>query len=216
VKLDKPQREELRRLAGEATEGPWTAMLRPPKGYGDHGWRAIASWGGWIVGVPRDRFLRVVAGIVNRTEEHNKADMAFIAAARQAVPDLLDTCDALEAEGERREVLPERITETDLVATVCLGSDAETGEAIQLDVLDLRGLVPVAWVGWLAEHDQDSELIEMFTKAGMVVERWYRVRIRPFWDGGDPHVGGYQPYWWLDEVEVIAALPEKGEEAPHA
>jgi len=74
VTIPPERREELRRLADEATPGPWP----------------LFSGGEYVGGV----------GILVAPDDGgvSPANAAFIAASRQAIPDLLDENDALRAE----------------------------------------------------------------------------------------------------------------------
>lgn len=88
--MDRQERDRLRALCEAATAGPWAAV------WFDAG--SAHPWAGdkaQIVGPPRPT--------VDRGEVFTKADAAFMAVARTALPALLDALDAAEA--ERRTAL---------------------------------------------------------------------------------------------------------------
>jgi len=80
------QRQEWRALADGATEGPW---------------EAARDRDNWIVGDLWNGLNGMVGGFAAGGGPQAEADAAFIAAAREAVPRLLDALDAAEAEVER-------------------------------------------------------------------------------------------------------------------
>ena len=101
---------EVKAALQQASKGPWTLMPIPPASREDHGWRSLAKGYGWMVGIPRDVFLRVKGGIVHRKEAEWKADLDLVAHAPewlgalvQAVEDQQTEVSRLRADGQRLE-----------------------------------------------------------------------------------------------------------------
>lgn len=107
---------ELERQAKEATPGPWTAMMKPPASFSDHGWRAMAMCGSqWMVAAPKSAAIQVEDGIVVRSW-NNEANAALIVAAVNALPRLLEIARAAEEFVEARESMNRSVYRAALAA----------------------------------------------------------------------------------------------------
>lgn len=105
MSLSKQEREELRLLASQATPGPWREGRHDMQSYDGYTGEAFTNI--YVNGTHRHPKLgeilpRVIAKAIDDLDEpnadNNKADAAYIVAACNAIPALLDALEAAERE----------------------------------------------------------------------------------------------------------------------